>query len=158
LRYSCAADSDADHAHSSWIQQWEVSEYLSEILVSYRLLFGQNKVSRELFDKIKPLKSNDFIPDPYLIDLCHSKHPPTHIVDKDAYLLVSSFQFLRTRLGRLKDYLDNMKPKTWREMWRDRRNSPEWWTFWTVLTVGSLGLTLSTISTIATVLALWRQW
>lgn len=153
---SCAADSNSNANYVHWMQKWEVSDYLSKILLSYRLLFGQVKASRDLFNKCKPMGNGNLTPDPYLAILCSTKDPIEGIGDKEAYLLQPSFPYLRARL--LKDHLDKQKPKGWMDLWRDRRDSAEWWTFWTVLFIGSLGLLLSFISTIATVLTLWRQW
>ncbi|KAK3365466.1 hypothetical protein B0T24DRAFT_635918 [Lasiosphaeria ovina] len=152
--HSCATDSD----EANWLREWEVTEYLSEVLQSYRLLFGQNKASRDLFQKIKPSAAFAFAYDPLLDELCSSPHPVGHLVDREAYPLLPTFPFLGGRIQELQNQLDARKPRTWGDLWRDRRDSAQWMTFWTVLIFGGIGITLNLLSFIVGFLQLWRQW
>jgi hypothetical protein len=109
-----------------WMRDWEVSEYMSEILLSYRLFFGQDKSSREVFWKVRPNEVFGIGVDSLLSDLCGSKSPISGIVrDRPSYALKATFPFLRRRIILLKSHLDERKPKSWREVWNDRRDSAQ---------------------------------
>lgn len=118
------------------MQEWEVDGYLAEILLSYPLLFGQTKGSRERFQKLNHQKSAAQVWEPLLLDLCQEHSSRLSIPDREKYQLVSTFSVLRPRILRINHYLDNRKPKGWRELWLDRRDSAEWMAFWTVLVFG----------------------
>lgn len=143
------------------MQDWEVPDYLSEILLSYRLLFGQSRASRQRFSNIQPLSqvSKDEL-DQLLIRLCSDEHSPVpeRLLDQKDYPLMSSFPILRNRILRLQQYLDDQKPENWKELWHDRRNIADYWTFWSVLVLGTIGLILSSLSLAVGALQLWRQW
>lgn len=155
LRGSCATDSTEAH----WMQEWEVSEYLVEVLQSYRLLFGQSKAGRELHSKHKPAKAGAPGHDGLLDQLCSEAQPLLGVLeDREAYNLASSFPFLSIRFQELSIYLETTKPRSWIELWKDRRDSAQWLTFWTVLLFGCCGLVLSFLGTVAQILQLWRSW
>ncbi|KAK3356745.1 hypothetical protein B0T25DRAFT_138654 [Lasiosphaeria hispida] len=151
--HSCATESDAH-----WIQEWEVSEYLREILQSYRLLFGQNRISREYFSKIKPAAPGTIDYDPLLDELCTGPGPVGDVADRRAYPLASTFPFLSSKLQELKNHLDARRPTSWMDLWRDRRDSAQWLTFWTVLIFGACSVTLSFMANVLASLQLWRAW
>ncbi|KAK0724551.1 hypothetical protein B0H67DRAFT_680122 [Lasiosphaeris hirsuta] len=152
--HSCAAESSDAH----WIQEWEVSEYLREVLLSYRLLFGQNKLSRDYFSKIKPAAPGAIGYDPLLDELCTSLGPVGDVADRRAYPLALNFPFLSSKLQELKSHLDAKRPGSWKDLWRDRRDSAQWLTFWTVLIFGACSVTLSVMANVLAGLQLWRAW
>ncbi|CAK38028.1 hypothetical protein CBS63078_6717 [Aspergillus niger] len=41
-----------------------------------------------------------------------------------------TYEYFGPRLRRLKTYLDNQQPTTLKQLWFDRRDAREWWTFW----------------------------
>jgi hypothetical protein len=140
-----------------WASPKDVSELLEEILLSYRLLFGQSKRSRRLFHKnLRPFAG---IPpegqDELLFDLCGLKKLPKRSSvrgENSEYDLSEDFPHLRSRLVKLVGFMAEKKPRNLRDMWLDKRDSASWMTFWAVLIFGSLGLFLSFIQTVFQVL------
>ncbi|KAI1215006.1 uncharacterized protein F4807DRAFT_16969 [Annulohypoxylon truncatum] len=143
--YSCASDIPSN---SYWATPQDVTELLEEIVLSYRLLFGQHHRSRKLLRKLRPF---DHVPpngrDNFLSDVCEGKplDASLGIVERDSYELARDFPHLRARLVRLNTYLDDRKPRSWRELWLDNRDSASWLTFWAVIVIGGIGLILSFI-------------
>lgn len=124
---------------------------LQETILSYRLLFGQNKASRQQFQKFKPFEN---IPeagrDAFLERLCGRKRyqSNSNIPERETYDLTHDFPILRSRLLPLLRHLSAKKPRTWRELWEDKRDSASWLTFWAVLVIGGMGLILAMLQTI----------
>lgn len=140
-----------------WGAAEDVTGLLEEILLSYRLLFGQSKASRRLF--LKELRPFAGVPtegqDPLLTSLCGLKKLPKRWEvrgESAEYDLSEDFPHLRNRLVRLVGLTAEKKPRTLREMWFDKRDSASWMTFWTVLIIGSLGLLLSFVQTVLQIL------
>jgi hypothetical protein len=138
-KYSCATQ---DEDNAQWASEIEISQLLLEILLSYRLLFGQNKESRKIF---KEMSSG--ADDITLQRLCSSKEPQFSELfkERDFYRLKRDFPILRCRLATLNHQISNMKPRGWKELWKDKRDSAHWLTFWAVIVIGGAGLLLSLI-------------
>jgi hypothetical protein len=138
-------------SHIQWANDCDVTEFLSEILLSYRLIFGQNKRSRKVFRAAKPLFG---LPraaqDPFLREICGRKRYECRIpiIDRSEYELRGDFSHLRTRVARLSTYASGMLPRTFWELWYDNRNSAAWLTFWTVLVLGIISTVLSLLQTL----------
>ncbi|KAF2477129.1 uncharacterized protein BDR25DRAFT_204411, partial [Lindgomyces ingoldianus] len=149
--HSCAAPPTADSLH--WATSEDVDHLLGEILATYRLLFGQNKASRKLFRTLKP-QPFEGLPeegrDNSLLDICtkSSSHAPNRPSEKDRYILASDFPIHRSRIAILARFLSTKRPRTWKEIWNDKRNSANWFTFWAVLIIGGLGITLAFIQVV----------
>lgn len=146
--YACAASlGSTEH----WATTYDVTQMLQETILSYRLLFGQNNASRQLFQKLKPFEN---IPrdgrDLFLNQLCGKKCYPTgsNGLERESYDLPRDFPILRNRLVALLCHLSTKKPRTWKELWEDNRDSASWLTFWAVLIIGGLGLILALLQTI----------
>jgi hypothetical protein len=124
-------------------------EYFREVLLSYRLIFGQGKASWKAFKKKLPIleeqwdcsdkQSDDG--DPMLRTLCCSSYnsPNANRVyaDIDAcnyvssyYNPISEFPFLGRRILNLQTFVSSQKPRTLRALWHDRHNVTFWWTSW----------------------------
>jgi hypothetical protein len=124
-------------------------EYFREVLLSYRLIFGQDKASWKAFSKkILTLEehwdcsdrhSNDA--DPMLRILCCSKYdsPNAYPIYEEVdacndvsqfYNAVSEFPFLGRRILDLQAFVSSQKPTTLRALWYDRHNATFWWTSW----------------------------
>ncbi|KAL8993730.1 MAG: hypothetical protein Q9169_006127 [Polycauliona sp. 2 TL-2023] len=145
-------------------RQWAIEEdihlMLQEILVSYRLLFGQNKQARKLFSRCGPaveLPAN--IQDQLLPQLCEYKsfRLVRGSLDKDSYDLKQDFPVLRSRIARLHKILSARKPRSWTELWRDKRDSSGWYTFWTVLIFGGVSILLTVFQVVLQAVQLARQ-
>lgn len=128
-----------------------MSGLLREILLSYRLLFGQSKESRRVFRSSKPFED---VPaeahDPLLHPLCARKSFDAFGIGKPdrTYRVERDFPMLRNRLATLKRQLSVSKPRGWKELWRDKRDSAHWFTFWAVIIIGGAGLLLSFLQVI----------
>ena len=143
-----------------WAIEEDINQMLKEILTSYRLLFGQNKQARKLFSKCGPaagLPGN--FQDQILSQLCgHKSFRLTRgSLDKDSYNLKQDFPILRSRISRLHKILSARKPRSWGELWRDKRDSAGWYTFWTVLIFGAVTILLSFLQVVLQMVQLARQ-
>lgn len=145
---SYAAQSDDP---SQWASKMEVTKFLQEILLSYRLLFGQSKESRHLFQSLKVFESEPVdMHDTLLPKLCQQKNislPPL-CNEREYYRLSRDFPILRSRIANLQHQMLSVKPRSWREIWNDKRDLAQWYTFWAVLVIGGSGIALSFIQVI----------
>ncbi|KAG9254827.1 uncharacterized protein F5Z01DRAFT_681336 [Emericellopsis atlantica] len=134
-----------------WATENDVTELLREILLSYRLLFGQSRRSRSLFRKLQPFAR---IPpeghDSFLSLICGKKslNCPIALVEREEYDVAGDFPHLRSRIVRLASYASNKKPRSIRQLWRDKRDSTTWLAFWSVLIIGSVSIVLGLIQTV----------
>lgn len=120
-------------------------------MLSFRLLFGQDQRSRKLFKQqfIKGETSPHGM-DALLLQLCTQavRSPRTTSRDKECYRLGRDFPILRQRIAILQHQLTHVKPRGWRAIWRDRRDSAQWYTFWAVIVFGSVGTLLAITQTV----------
>ena len=77
----------------------------------------------------------------HIADL-HRKLPPSQLFEK--------YGIFEDRLRELKAYMDSQKPGGISALWRDKRDTLQWYTFWAVIIIGSLGLCLSFLGLIVT--------
>jgi hypothetical protein len=141
-----------------WATAAEVTQMLRETILSYRLLFGQNKAARRLFRKLRPFEGiSEHGRDHYLDSICSRKQWRAVGDERETYDLCLDFPIMRGRLAILAWHLSKKKPQTWRELWRDRRDSASWLTFWTVLIIGGLGVTLALLQTVLQVVQIVQQ-
>jgi hypothetical protein len=145
---------------AQWAGRDEVSQLLQEIVLSYRLLFAQNKASRRYFRSSKPFSG---IPqegrDEVLTTLCRQKRLKVgfNVQEREIYDLSSDFPVLKSRITVLLHHLSTKRPRTWRQLWRDKRDSASWYTFWAVLIFGGMGIILALIQVILQILQVVLQ-
>ena len=142
-----------------------LDRYLQEVLLSYRVLFGQSRSSRKLFlNREKARAATTSVPhvlDPLLNTLCgqckvksirslpSSLWPDTcqnsngDLLEQDVYDVGLDFRLLGDRLLALQAFNTRQRPSRIRDLWRDRRDPLQWYTFWLVLFVGGFSLLLS---------------
>ncbi|KXH65593.1 hypothetical protein CSAL01_03235 [Colletotrichum salicis] len=137
-----------------------------EVLVSYRFLFGQSARSRKLirsdlekleksgqpFDTLLhtfcgPKKEVDKLPRNIWPVGCRDFEKET-LLESDVYSAQSDFPRLGYRLINLQRFSMRQKPRRLTDLWRDRRNPLQWYTFWAVLWVGGAGIVLAIIQTV----------
>jgi hypothetical protein len=70
---------------------------------------------------------------------------------KDASVYYSRFPIFETRIRQLRHYMDNQKPIGFRQLWVDRRNSFNYYTFWGFVVVGILTILLALVSLAASI-------
>lgn len=106
----------------------DLSQYLREILLSYRLLFGQHPASQQRFRDLYKVSRGDDIHDVLLWVLCLSKK----VRDEDAvrhmspdlpvYFAAQHFPILKDRIELIASELKNYKPGSLTEIMMDRRD------------------------------------
>jgi hypothetical protein len=148
--------------YADYVQEDELSSVHREVLLSYRLLFAQSTQSRKLMKQhLSRLASRD----PFLVTLCctrlsslnsNSKVPkeifPYSTLNEDGtlqesgtYSVSEDFPSFGSRLLALQRYNLRQQPSRVMDLWRDRRNPLQWYTFWAVLWVGGISIILSTL-------------
>ncbi|CDM37577.1 unnamed protein product [Penicillium roqueforti FM164] len=147
----------------------DASSLHREVLLSYRLLFGQSSHSRqialELLEQTKKLSGEI---DPFLLAICSASvtqsrflrrftksripvelFPTSNIdlynslIESDTYSARDDFPHFGPRLLAVQLYNLKQQPSRIRDLWRDRRNPLQWYTFWAVLWVGGISILLS---------------
>ncbi|KAH6722979.1 hypothetical protein BKA61DRAFT_3382 [Leptodontidium sp. MPI-SDFR-AT-0119] len=138
-----------------------------EILLSYRLLFGQSSKSRVLLSKILIQHKRSYQRvDPFLITLCaplfksnffiqrRNVDLPSNIfpvsnldvnndfMESETHSARDDFPTFGPHLLALQRYNLRQQPSRVRYLWRDRRNPLQWYTFWAVLWVGGITIIL----------------
>lgn len=138
-----------------WAGKEDVEELLQEILLSYRLLFGQSRRSRGLFQKSQPFAQ---VPreghDKFLSLICTKKkfNSPIRLNEGAEYDLAGDFPHLRKRIAELSVYASDKKPRSIRQLWRDKRDSTAWLALWSVLIFGSVSILLGMIQAVFQIL------
>lgn len=70
------------------------------------------------------------------------------LIESSSYSARDDFPTFGHRLLALQRYNSRHQPSKITDLWRDRRNLLQWYTFWAVLLVGGLGLLLATLQLI----------
>ncbi len=129
----------------------DISQFMREVLLSFRLLFGQHGPSRKLFPRIyRPLERLPQ-PDQLLPTLCMKKH--VHRTseslplgpDQPVYFAAQHFPVLSERIELIAKELKNSRPTSIRELLRDRRDTLQYWSFWLVSVFGGISIFLSLV-------------
>lgn len=68
-------------------------------------------------------------------------------------LTLLDFDYRRDRLLELQEEVFRSPPASWAQLWRDRRNPQQFWTFWLALMI----LLLTLVSTVATIIQAWAS-
>lgn len=129
----------------------EITDILKETLLSYRLLFGQSRASRNAFRRLhrntpELSRSGDRL----LYNIC-ARTRFEHVavpIDRPIYFAEREFPILGGRIKFLAKELRTVKPKSWKELLRDRRDIVQYWTFWLVAIFGSIGIILTFIQVV----------
>lgn len=143
------------------IDQYSVSLH-REILLLYRLLFGQSAASRGLLtDLLDQLRTTTGDVDPFLRTLCteplsrgflcfqnsnanlpSALFPSSNVdingmlMESDTYSAQDDFPVFGSRMLALQSYNLRQRPSRVKDLWRDRRKPLQWYTFWIVLWLG----------------------
>lgn len=126
----------------------EISQFLQEVLLSYRLLFAQSAPSRRLFRQIYTMSDLRNHPaDSLLFQLCTQKRIGQKWTvlpaDKPLYFAARDFPVLYDRIELLSKDLRDARPSSILGLIRDRRNVLQYWTFWLVAIFGGISILLS---------------
>lgn len=153
-----------------------LAAYKREVLLSYRLIFGQNKRSRNLFHTSKAARAKDpsRVLDALLNRLCGERlgslhslpsdlwpvsclDPNGRLLEHSTYSPVVHFPLLGDRLLALQEFSLRQSPSKIRDLWRDRRNPSQWYTLWAVIVIGGVSLGFQLVQIAITALQLWSQ-
>lgn len=114
----------------------DASLFYREILLSYRLLFGQDYQSYKAFT----MSGEDEMLDPLLKVLCsqpYDDEEPSEVYDhieanhpSRRYCTRTDFPFLGKRLLKIQTHVRDHRPNNIQEIWKDTRDLPYWWAFW----------------------------
>lgn len=70
----------------------------------------------------------------------------------------AEFPVLEPRLRQLRHYMDTQKPRGIRQLWRDNRDSSNYYTFWLVVGFGLLSVTLAMFSLAVSAAQTWASF
>ncbi|KAH7416707.1 hypothetical protein BKA64DRAFT_273793 [Cadophora sp. MPI-SDFR-AT-0126] len=122
--------------------QDDARDYFKEVLLSYRLIFGQDRSSWPYYKLLRPslAASVNETPDPLLDIVCgqsweseDSRQIWNEIGAEDPadrYSLTEDFEFLSKRLMTLQRYVKGHNPSGFLSLWYDRRYPLQWWNLW----------------------------
>ncbi|KAI1420539.1 hypothetical protein F5Y12DRAFT_788172 [Xylaria sp. FL1777] len=155
---------------SEGVEELECNLQLSqEVLMSYRLLFGQSRASRKVGKALLQKMEANYDYDELLACLCTKSHkevvktlPETfwpvscrdyesNLQEVDAYSSRDDFPILGSRLATIQEFNLRQQPSKLRDLWRDRRNPLQWYTFWAVIIVGGLSILLAILQLVAAI-------
>ncbi|KAH6649418.1 hypothetical protein F5144DRAFT_479266 [Chaetomium tenue] len=140
----------------------------AEVLLSYRLIFGQRRGSRQLakaalrLERKRVADEYDELLDPLcahpydhkLRDLPSDLWPVTcrnfkgSLQEQSSYSSRDDFPHLGQRLAKLQNFTRRQQPSELWDLWRDRRNPLQWYTFWAVLIVGGISIVLGVLQAV----------
>jgi hypothetical protein len=63
----------------------------------------------------------------------------------------------KNRIAAIHRHLSLRKPRTWKELWQDKRDSAQWHTFWLVLIVGTIGILLTGMQVVLQIVQVAQQ-
>ncbi|KAN0114722.1 hypothetical protein V8E51_004266 [Hyaloscypha variabilis] len=136
-------------------QQLNAQDYFREVLLTYRILFGQDKRSWQAWKSYCSTEVDAFdaqIADPLLPALCgrdcrnESTYNDIQAPElEQQYSAQEDYPFFGDRLVKVQLFVNNKNPGTWSTLWYDRRDILRFWTFWAVVIVGGASLFLSLI-------------
>ncbi|CDM31101.1 hypothetical protein PROQFM164_S02g001251 [Penicillium roqueforti FM164] len=129
----------------------EISLFLQEVLLSYRLLFAQSAPSRKLFRQIYTMSDLQSYPtDSLLFQLCTQKRIALTMLptDKPIYFAARDFPVLYDRIELMANDLKDARPSSIFSLMKDRRDTLTYWTFWLVAMFGGISILLTLVQVI----------
>ena len=142
-------------------QVTDIQDFLAEVLLSYRLIFGRKKRSRKhirrCLEESKDAWQKECRYDPLLEILCTESESSCAVKELytdleakefDDYISVDEFPFLARRLFDLQRFSMAQNPHGWRRLWADRRNITSWFTIWAVVIIGGATLVFQVLQVI----------
>jgi len=125
-----------------WSEPQSAAQFYKEVLLTYRLIFGQDKSSSKDFNALARRwdQRQDALSDPMVEVLCGRRwdangalqifeeieveEPSSH------YSPSHDFPFLGQRLLDIQTYVERRRPESIASLWYDRRNVTQWLIFW----------------------------
>lgn len=140
-------DQEHDRRTTPATKAFPTSDFFREMLLTYRLLFGQDSKSFRLFAKEMASRPNSRarcvleLPDadPLLLSLCARSCYADGVADLfdeiradnvQACYAPASYPFFAGKLLRMQGYVKEQHPHDRNTLWHDHRNKSDWWQFW----------------------------
>ena len=132
------------------------SDFFREIIISYRLIFGQDKNSWKLYRESNGAHLNKrqhkACRDPLRPVLCGTEWSKVPMYEElgvpdmsTVYSAKSDFPFFAERLIKLQKHVAMQCANDWRALWRDRRDMGRFWALWAVVIFGGIAVLLGII-------------
>ncbi|KAL8783049.1 MAG: hypothetical protein Q9213_004896 [Squamulea squamosa] len=138
--YSILDDDSGPEGPTVMAQDVVNRSMFQETLLTYRLLFGQNRHSQWLYrTKEKKRASANGQTDPLLNRLCGDRKDISNLTEEDIfyeeafYDSAIDFPNYEKRLTVLHNYISPRKPQNVMDLWRDRRDLERWVVIWFVI-------------------------
>ena len=119
-----------------------------ELLLTYRVLFGQDERSIRAFQRSRSRKDIKYASDPLLAVLCDKSWtmPDAHDLYRDinagavrdTYDSNADFPIMGPKLLVLQQFVKGYPPKTFTALLRDRKDPTAWYNVWTTLVCASV--------------------
>lgn len=91
-------------------------------------------------------------------DMCEQLHSHFGDQGQSDFQAYSSYPDYEDRLRVLRAYMDSKKPKGFRGLWRDKRDTYSYYTFWGVIIFGGVSVLLGLLSLFASILQTIAAW
>lgn len=154
-------------------------EFLRDMILSYRLIFGMDPKSRALFRTEAKKWQHDSLlggpfsgqkmydMDPLLRLLCTDSGQSTELKqllnlldgeETSSRYSFEDFPFLGSRLQQLQTFIEGHKPTTWRLLWHNRTDTKNWYVVWTagaVLLIGGGTIILQFLQLLFQAMSVW---
>ncbi|KAI1764172.1 hypothetical protein GGR53DRAFT_530804 [Hypoxylon sp. FL1150] len=133
------------------MEECQLRGLMYEILLSLYVLYGQSPKSRQRFDEDEAFGG---IPQPHrdslLQRLCRGLWISNELQSrhKRVYILHTDFPMLGAKLQFLSEHTRLQEPRSLMQLWRDKRNTLQWWTFWAVVIFGVITVVLAAMQTV----------
>ncbi|KAK0645778.1 hypothetical protein B0T16DRAFT_411918 [Cercophora newfieldiana] len=151
---SCVELEDSEGSDSN-----HPKDLMCEILLSLYLIFGQAVQARQHFSAKKVFEGwSHADQDQLLVTLCGGNWPFENSTyePKPVYYLARDFPMMQAKLDFLNEVVVHKEPKSLLQLWRDKRNTAQWYTFWAVILYGTLGILIGVAQFITSLLALFK--
>ncbi|KAK8037629.1 hypothetical protein PG991_000975 [Apiospora marii] len=128
-------------------------EYSREVLISFGIIFGQERISRENASKeFQAYDSKSAANDGFVRELCTKRWNEHLLFDyldsppiRSNYSARKDFPYLGKKLLRLQAYMDDQSPNDFTTLVFDRRDPLRFWTFVTAIVIGGLSILMNII-------------
>lgn len=121
---------------------------MCEILLSIYIIFGQVEKARRFYSPNKVFTGthrNEH--DNLLSMLCGGNWPFLYSTNgprsSGIYYLSRDFPMMQSKLDFLNTVIQHKEPRSFSQLWKDKRNTHQWYTFWAIIFYGTLGLVIA---------------
>ena len=143
--------------------QSHLREYMREIILSYRLLFGDDGAARQVFKNTEKKRAKHIMGfrDPLLDDLCRLKDAKTEGFaesvsrGKSSYSTEADFPIFAPRWLLLQQFVCDQKPQRVWDLWKDKTDMQKWSGLWVASILAAVALFLALVQIILSALQVY---